>query len=124
MADKNVVKSMKAERRRRRVRNKITGTAERPRLTVAKSLKNVYAQVIDDINRVTIASAATNSKNVQSELESGMNKTQQAHKVGLIIARIAKEKGIEQVVFDKNISRYHGRVKAVADGAREGGLKL
>lgn len=124
MADKNVVKGIKAERRRRRVRKKIYGTPERPRLTVAKTLKNIYVQVIDDINRVTIASAATNSKNVLSELESGMNKTQQAQKVGFMIAKAAKDKGIEQVVFDKNKSRYHGRVKAVADGAREGGLKL
>lgn len=124
MADKNVVKGIKANRRRRRVRKKINGTPERPRLTVAKTLKNIYVQIIDDINRVTIVSAATNSKNVQAELESGMNKTQQAKKVGLMIAKVAKEKGIEQVVFDKNKSRYHGRVKAVADGAREGGLKL
>jgi len=124
MADKNVVKGMKAQRRRRRVRSKISGTPERPRLTVAKTLKNVYVQLVDDINRVTIAAAATNSKNVLPELGSGLNKTAQAKKVGEVIAKIAKDKGIEQVVFDKNKSRYHGRVKAVADGARASGLKL
>ena len=124
MADKNVVKGVKANRRRSRVRGKISGTPERPRLTVAKSLKNIYVQIIDDINRVTLASAATNSKVVVSELEDGMTKTKQAFVVGKVIAKVAKEKGIEQVVFDKNVSRYHGRVKAVADGAREGGLKL
>ena len=124
MADKNVVKGVKAKRRRSRVRGKISGTPERPRLTVAKSLKNIYVQVIDDINRVTLAAAATNSKTVASELKDDMNKTKQAFVVGKVIAKVALEKGIEQVVFDKNVSRYHGRVKAVADGARKGGLKL
>ncbi|HDL01122.1 MAG TPA: 50S ribosomal protein L18 [candidate division Zixibacteria bacterium] len=124
MADKNVVKGVKAKRRRSRVRGKISGTPERPRLTVAKSLKNIYVQVIDDINRVTLASAATNSKNVASEIKDDMNKTKQAFVIGTIIAKVALEKGIEKVVFDKNVSRYHGRVKAVADGARKGGLKL
>jgi len=124
MADKNIVKNAKADKRRKRVRSKISGTPERPRLTVAKSLNNIFAQVIDDINNVTIASAATNSKNVLSQLKKDMTKTEQAKVVGLIIAKEAKNKGIEQVVFDKNVSRYHGRIKAVADGAREGGLKL
>ncbi len=124
MADKNVVKGVKAKRRRMRVRGKVSGTASVPRLTVAKSLKNIYVQVIDDINRVTLASAATNSKNVESEIKDDMNKTSQAFTVGKVIAKVALEKGITQVVFDKNVSRYHGRVKAVADGARKGGLKL
>ncbi len=124
MADKNVVKGVKAKRRRSRVRGKISGTPERPRLTVAKSLKNIYVQVIDDINRVTLAAAATNSKNAVSEIKDDMNKTKQAFVLGTVIAKVALEKGIEQVVFDKNVSRYHGRVKAVADGARKGGLKL
>jgi len=124
MADKNVVKGVKAKRRRMRVRGKISGTPAVPRLTVAKSLKNIYVQVIDDINRVTLASAATNSKSVASEIKDDMNKTKQAFLVGKMIAKVALEKGIEQVVFDKNVSRYHGRVKAVADGARDGGLKL
>lgn len=124
MADKNVVKGVKAKRRRLRVRGKISGTAARPRLTVAKSLNNIYVQVIDDISRVTLAAAATNSKNASSEITEKMSKIEQAFTVGKVIAKVALEKGIEQVVFDKNVSRYHGRVKAVADGAREGGLKL
>ena len=124
MADKNVVKGVKAKRRRLRVRGKVSGTPARPRLTVAKSLKNIYVQVIDDINRVTLASAATNSKNVISEFEDGANKTKQAFTVGQVIAKVALEKGIEQVVFDKNVSRYHGRVKALADAAREHGLEF
>lgn len=124
MADKNIVKNAKAEKRRRRVRGKINGTPDRPRLTVAKSLNNIFAQIIDDVNNVTIVSAATNSKNVVSQIKKDMTKTEQSKIVGIVIAKEAKEKGIEQVVFDKNVSRYHGRIKAVADGAREGGLKL
>jgi len=124
MADKNILKSKRANRRRMRVRRKVFGTAERPRLTVAKSLKNVFAQIIDDTQNVTLAAAATNSKVVQGELKKDMTKTQQAHQVGLLLARMAKEKGIESVVFDRGISRYHGRIKAVAEGAREGGLKF
>ena len=122
MADKNVVKGVKAKRRRMRVRGKVSGTPAKPRLTVAKSLKNIYVQVIDDIGRVTLAAAATNSKNVSSD--DGANKTKQAFAVGQAITKVALEKGIVEVVFDKNVSRYHGRVKAVADGARKGGLKL
>ena len=124
MADKNIVKNKKAEKRRRRVRSKVQGTPSIPRLTVCKSLKNVFVQIIDDVNRVTLAGAATNSKSVIPELEDGMNKTQKAHKVGELVAKMAKEKGIENVVFDRNVSGYTGRVKAVADGARDGCLKF
>jgi large subunit ribosomal protein L18 len=124
MADKNIVKSKKAVRRRQRVRKQIVGTPQRPRLTVAKSIKNIFAQVIDDVNRVTLVAAATNSKHIAGEFKDEMTKTDKAKAVGLAIAKLAKEKGIEAVVFDRNVSRYHGRVKAVADGAREGGLKF
>lgn len=124
MADKNIIKSKKAVRRRQRVRKQIVGTPDRPRLTVAKSLKNVFAQVIDDVNGVTLAAAATNSKDVAAEFKKDMTKTDKAKIVGTALAKMAKEKGIEAVVFDRNVSRYHGRVKAVADGAREGGLKF
>jgi large subunit ribosomal protein L18 len=124
MADMNIVKRKKAARRRQRVRTKIVGTSERPRLSVAKSLNNVYVQIVDDIGQVTLVAAASNSKTVVKKIKDGMTKTQAAYQVGLELARIAREKGIEAVVFDRNISRYHGRVKAVADGAREGGLKF
>ncbi len=124
MADKNIVKSKKAFRRRQRVRKEIIGTPERPRLSVAKSLKNVFVQIIDDANHVTLASSASNSKAVAGQLKKDMTKTEQAFQVGLAVAKIAREKGIETVVFDRNISRYHGRVKAVAEGARKGGLKF
>ncbi len=124
MADKNIVKAKKALRRRMRVRKTIHGTPERPRLTVAKSLKNIFAQVVDDVNHITLAAVATNSKAMTDELKDDMNKTQQAFEVGKKIAQLAKDKGIEAVVFDRNLSRYHGRIKAVADGARKGGLKF
>jgi len=124
MADKNIVRDKKETRRRKRVRGKVIGTPERPRLTVAKSLKNVFAQIVDDTNRVTMVSASSNSKAVKPEIKSDMTKTDAAKVVGKILAQLAKEKGIEAVVFDRNVSRYHGRVKALADGAREGGLKF
>ena len=124
MADKNVVRQKKAERRRRRVRGKLFGTGQRPRLTVAKSLKNMFVQIIDDEKGITLAGLATNSKTVIPELDAKGNKISAAKLVGVKIAQIAKEKGIESVIFDRNQYQYHGRVKAVADGAREGGLKF
>ena len=123
MADKNIVKQKQATRRRSRVRGKVVGTAERPRLTVAKSLNNMFVQIIDDVTATTLVGLATNSKDVAADTRD-KNKTEAAKLVGKKIAELAKEKGIEQVVFDRNQYRFHGRVKAVADGAREGGLKF
>lgn len=122
MADKNIVKGKTAARRRKRVRGKVHGTPERPRLTVSKSLNNIFVQIIDDVNQVTLVGAATNSKNLKDKLKKDMTKTDTSFQVGLVIAEAAKEKGIEKVVFDRNISKYHGRIKAVAEGARKGGL--
>jgi large subunit ribosomal protein L18 len=124
MADKNVVKNQMAVRRKSRVRGKLLGTAARPRLTVNKSLKNVTVQVIDDINRVTLVGLASTSKEIRPLLAEGDNKTVVAKKVGAKVAELAKAKGVDTVIFDRNRYRYHGRVKAVADGAREGGLKF
>jgi len=124
MADKNILRAKRALRRRRKVRGTVVGTAERPRLTVSKSLNNIFAQLIDDDKKVTIVAAASNSKNVSSHLKDDMSKTKVAIKVGEIIANEAKEKGIEAVVFDRNEHRYQGRVKALADGARKSGLKF
>ena len=121
MADKNIVKAKKATRRRKRVRGKISGTAARPRLTVAKTLNNIFVQIVDDENHNTLVSAATNCKDIKADKEK-VSKTDAAKKVGVKIAELAKEKGIESVVFDRNQIKYHGRIKAVADGAREGGL--
>ncbi len=124
MADKNIQKAKRAERRRKRVRGKIFGTPEKPRLTVYKSLKNIFVQVIDDEHGVTLASASSNAKNVVEKIKPGMTKTEVARTVGEVIAAEAKARGIEKVVFDRNVGRYHGRIKAVADGAREHGLKF
>ncbi|MDI9471648.1 MAG: 50S ribosomal protein L18 [Tissierellia bacterium] len=104
-------------RRHRRVRHKISGTAERPRLCVFRSNKNIYAQIIDDVSGVTIASASS------LELESGANK-EAAKVVGELIAAKAQEKGIKEVVFDRGGYLYHGRVKELAEAARSGGLQF
>jgi large subunit ribosomal protein L18 len=123
MADKSVVKYKRAERRRARVRGKVVGTPDRPRLTVAKSLNNVFVQIVDDRKGATLVGLATNSKDVRDLLAS-KSKTEAAKEVGKKIAELAQAKGIESVVFDRNRYVFHGRVKAVADGAREGGLKF
>ncbi|TMW70041.1 50S ribosomal protein L18 [Alteribacter natronophilus] len=116
-ADKNVVR----KKRHAHVRRTITGTAERPRLNVFRSNKHIYAQVIDDVNRVTIASADSLDKELK--LENGGNK-EAAQKIGEAVAKRALEKGIETVVFDRGGYLYHGRVKELADAAREAGLKF
>ena len=107
-------------KRHTRVRGKISGTAECPRLNVFRSLKNIYAQLIDDVNGVTLASASTVEKDFE---EYGGNKTA-AHKVGETLAKRALEKGIEECVFDRSGYIYHGRVQELAEGARAGGLKF
>ena len=111
------------EKRRARIRRKISGTQERPRLTVYKSLKHMYAQLVDDTTGKTLVSVSTGSKALKNEVKDD-DKTGAAKKVGEAIARAAKEKGIEAVVFDRNGFDYHGRVQAVAAAAREAGLKF
>jgi large subunit ribosomal protein L18 len=115
-----LTKSKRRERIKRRVRKHISGTAKRPRLTVFRSNKQIYAQVIDDINGVTIASAAS----LKNDDASNVNKTEQAKLVGKMIADSASKAGVADVVFDRNGYLYHGRVKALAESAREGGLKF
>lgn len=110
-------------RRHDRVRASITGTPERPRLNVFRSLLHIYAQVIDDSTGNTLASASTIDSELRSQMV-GKKKSEQAKLVGQIVAARAKEKGLRLVVFDRGGYRYHGRVKAVADGAREGGLEF
>ncbi len=111
------------ERRKLRIRRKISGTAEKPRLSVFRSAKHIYAQVIDDVGSQTVAHASTLSRDVRGATEES-NKTQSATQVGEAIAKALLAKGISQIVFDRNGYLYHGRVKALADGAREGGLKF
>ena len=107
-------------KRHQRVRNKISGTAECPRLNVFRSLQHIYAQLIDDVQGVTLVSASTVEKDFE---EYGGNKSA-AHKVGEMLAKRAADKGITDVVFDRGGYIYHGRVKELAEGAREGGLKF
>ena len=107
-------------KRHQRVRGKISGTPERPRLNVFRSNTNIYAQIIDDVNGVTLVSANT----LEKEFEGATGNCEAAKKVGQVIAERAKAKGIEQVVFDRGGCVYHGRVAALAEGAREGGLKF
>ncbi len=116
-------KSTAREKRKARIRRKVAGTPERPRLTVYKSLKHMYAQLVDDTSGRTLVSVSTGSKALKGEVKDD-DKTAAAKKVGAAIARAAKEKGIEAVVFDRNGFDYHGRVQAVAAAAREAGLKF
>jgi large subunit ribosomal protein L18 len=115
--------SRDANRRKihRRLRRKVRGTPERPRLSVFRSLHHIYAQVVDDLEGRTLASASSNEKSAKV---GGGGNTQGAKAVGRLIAERAKDKGIQQVVFDRGGYLYHGRVKALADAAREGGLEF
>ena len=116
----NFNKNAKRLKRHIRVRGKISGTPECPRLNVFRSNANIYAQIIDDVNGVTLAAANTLDK----DFEGATGNIEAAKKVGLVLAERAKAKGIEVVVFDRGGYLYHGRVAALAEGAREGGLKF
>lgn len=112
-------KNKTRKKRHNRVRNRISGTAERPRLNVFRSNQHIYAQVIDDVAGVTLASASTLDKEI-----SGGNKTEQAQAVGKLVAERAKAKDVKVVVFDRGGYLYHGRVAALAEAARENGLEF
>lgn len=111
------------KRRHRRVRAKVAGTTQRPRLNVYRSLANIYAQVIDDERGHTLVSASTVDPEVVKQMGE-KTKSEAAKLVGAVVAQRAKEAGINQVVFDRGGYRYHGRIKALADGAREAGLEF
>lgn len=110
-------------RRQRRIRVRVHGTPERPRLNVFRSLRHIYAQVIDDSIGHTIVAVSTLDSEVEQQLKD-LNKTQQAQFVGKVVAERALEKGVKEVVFDRGGYKYHGRVKALAEGARAGGLSF
>lgn len=114
------LKQARGLRRRLHVRHRVAGTAERPRLTVTKSLRNITAQLIDDANGQTVAYWST----INAKEPGKGTKTQVAKEVGKKIAELARAKGVTMAVFDRNRFRYHGRIKAVAEGAREGGLTI
>jgi large subunit ribosomal protein L18 len=124
MREKYRKKLSPRKRRHVRVRAKVSGTAERPRLNVFRSSAHIYAQVIDDSAGRTIVAASDLEDAVQQQAGADANKTARAAAVGQTIAQRAKDAGIDNVVFDRGGFLYHGRVKAVADGAREGGLKF
>lgn len=107
-----------------RVRKKIWGTAERPRVNIFRSLNQIYVQFIDDNAGKTLFSVSSISKEIADEVKKAKTKTEKSKIVGSLAAKKAVEYGIKSAIFDRNIYRYHGRVKAVADGAREGGLKI
>jgi large subunit ribosomal protein L18 len=115
--DKNVARA----RRHLRVRKKVSGTSTRPRLVVSRSTRHVYVQLVDDVAGRTLASASTMEADLRA-LDG--DKTAKAKKVGELVAKRAKEAGVDAVVFDRGGNRYHGRVAAIADGAREAGLAL
>ena len=123
-AKKVTAKRMRLARSHRRVRKSIHGTSERPRLAVFKSLRYVYAQVIDDSSGTTLAQANSREADLRSGLSASSSSVEAARAVGQAVAARAAEKGIESVVFDRGGYVYHGKVKALADAAREKGLKF
>ena len=116
--NKQILKQLKRIRRKNRVR--IKGTSERPRLSVYRSLRYIYAQIIDDSKGITLVSAK--DRDLDEKVLKGLNKKQKAREVGKLLAKKARDKKIDKVVFDKGPFLYHGRVKELAEGAREGGL--
>ena len=123
MADKQSDKQKRLERRKFGIRKTLFGSTERPRLSVFRSDKHIYSQVIDDLSGKTLVAAATTAADVRGDLKNGGN-IEGAKRVGRAIAERAKGAGITQVAFDRGGRMYHGRVKALADAAREGGLKF
>jgi large subunit ribosomal protein L18 len=123
MADKNKLKAKRLERRKFGIRKSIFGSAERPRMSVFRSDKHIYAQIINDFDGKTLAAASSVSAEVRGDLKNGGN-VEAAKRVGKAIAAKATAAGITAVAFDRGGNRYHGRIKALADAAREGGLKF
>ncbi|MBN2017690.1 MAG: 50S ribosomal protein L18 [Candidatus Cloacimonetes bacterium] len=125
MLKKKVKKNILLRNRRKvAIRNKITGTADRPRITVYKSLKNIYAQLIDDDKGITICAASSLSPEFKEQVKAEMKPVEKAALIGEIFAKKCLEKKIKKVSFDRNGFKYHGRVKALAEGARKAGLEF
>jgi large subunit ribosomal protein L18 len=124
MADPNKLKNLNRLRKRKRIRKHISGTAEKPRLFVYRSARNIYAQLIDDAKNRTLAGVSTLSPDVRKDEEKAGSRVEAANVVGKGIAEKAKNLKIKQVVFDRGGYQYHGRVRAVAEGARENGLEF
>ena len=124
MGDKNSIHQFMQRRRQMRVRKKVQGFSDRPRLSVYRSAKNIYAQVIDDVAGVTLVSSSSIDKDMAEIVKNAKKKGDLSLLVGESVAKKAIAKGIDKVVFDRNRYEYHGRVKAVAEGARKAGLKF
>lgn len=124
VTDKNKEKVLSWERRKKRVRKRVLGTPQRPRLSVHRSLRQIYAQAIDDQAQRTILSLSTTSPELSRKVKELSGKTAKAKLLGQVLAELLEEKGIEKVVFDRGGYKYHGRVRALAEGVREGGLKF
>ncbi|MGB2696707.1 MAG: 50S ribosomal protein L18 [Candidatus Zixiibacteriota bacterium] len=124
MKDKYKLKRKGSDRRQKRTRKKIRGTSLKPRISVYKSLNHIYVQLIDDERGVTITGVSSLTSEVKKLVKKEDNKTEVSKRVGLYLAKLAQGKGLKAMVFDRNRFRYHGRVKALAQGVREGGLKF
>jgi large subunit ribosomal protein L18 len=120
----SISRAKSREKRKRRVRRKVVGTSERPRLSVFRSAKNIYAQIIDDTSFNTLVQVSTISRDIKDQLKGKSGNKEGASMIGKLIAQRAQEKGIKKVVFDRNGFLYHGRVKSLAEAAREGGLEF
>jgi large subunit ribosomal protein L18 len=118
-----LTKAERRERIKKRIRKSISGSSEKPRLSVFRSNKEIYVQIIDDVAGITLLSVSSKNKELADQLK-GLNKIDQAKLVGKLAAQKSLEKGIETIVFDRGGYLYHGRVKSLADAAREGGLKF
>ena len=124
MADKQMKKTGMRRRRQMRIRKRLLGTADRPRLTIFRSLKHIQAQLIDDVNGRSLMGISSNAPQLKDQLQTIEGKCNKSREVGKALAESALDAGISQVVFDRAGYLYHGRVKALAEGAREGGLKF
>ncbi|MBN1481444.1 50S ribosomal protein L18 [candidate division KSB1 bacterium] len=124
MADRNKIKQQARQRRKKHLHKKIRGTQEHPRLVVFRSNKEIYGQIVDDVKQETLAAASTRSKEIAQDIAGAKSKVEKAKMAGKHLGELAKSKKIERVIFDRAGYLYHGRVKAFADGAREGGLNF
>lgn len=124
MANKQIKKTRMHRRRQMRIRKRLLGTPERPRLTIFRSLKHIQAQLIDDVNGRSLMGISSNAPQLKDQLQTVEGKCDKSREVGKALAERAQEAGISQVVFDRAGYLYHGRVKALAEGAREGGLNF
>lgn len=124
MKDKNIEKNKLRLRKKRRIKRRLFGTSEKPRLVVYRSHKHIYAQLVDDTSGVTLAASSTQKKELNAAISAAASKVDAGKSVGMDLAAEAKKKKINTAIFDRNGYLYHGRVKAVAEGARENGLKI